>query len=190
MMFATLDDLEASIEIVVFGKALEASGEALAPDSIVLVRGRVDHKDRERTCIIAQQVEPFHPTPDEVREAVEQAAKQPPPASALRLRLDAKVLPATALGELKELLAGYPGDSDVVIELRTSVGHRRLRLGPRFRVVRSAGLHAELDALLGVALLAQATGGSAAGSGDLVDVGQEPGAGRTGSAEQAAGAAY
>ena len=154
MMFAMLDDLEASVEIIVFGKALAANEGALAADSIVLVRGRVDHKDRERTCIVAQQIDRFEPTPDEVREAQEQAAKPIAAPSALQLRLDASALPASVIGELKELLAGFPGESDVVIELSTSVGHRRLRLGPGFRVSRSAGLHAELDALLGVAILA------------------------------------
>ena len=58
------------------------------------------------------------------------------------------------LGELKEVLAGFPGESEVVIELSTSIGDRRLKLGPDFRVTRSAGLHAELDALLGHAILA------------------------------------
>ena len=153
MMFAALDDLSASVEIIVFGKALAAHEEALAVDSIVLVRGRVDHKDREKTCIIAQQIELFEPSADEVREAQEQAAKVVLGPSALRLRLDASALPATALGELKELLAGFPGESDVVIELSTSVGERRLRLGPEFRVSHSAGLHAELDALLGAAIV-------------------------------------
>ena len=153
MMFAALDDLSASVEIIVFGKALAAHQEALAVDSIVLVRGRVDHKDREKTCIIAQQIELFEPSADEVREAQEQAAKVVLGPSALRLRLDASALPATALGELKELLAGFPGESDVVIELSTSVGERRLRLGPEFRVSHSAGLHAELDALLGAAIV-------------------------------------
>jgi hypothetical protein len=63
-------------------------------------------------------------------------------------------VPATVLGELRELLAGFPGESDVVIELSTSVGHRRLKLGPEFRVAHSPGLHAELDALLGGSMLA------------------------------------
>ena len=156
MMFATLDDLETSIEIIVFGKALAAHEGALATDSIVLVRGRVDHKDRDKICVVAQQVDLFQPTPDEMQAAQVQAAKPSLAPSALRLRLDATALPATVLGELKELLAGFPGESDVVIELRTSVGHRRLRLGPEFRVTRGAGLHAELDALLGGALLAEA----------------------------------
>jgi DNA polymerase III subunit alpha len=158
MMFATLDDLECSVEVLVFGKALAEHQDALAPDSIVVVRGRVDHKDREKTCIVAQSVERFEPAPDEVMAAREHELKAARPPAALRLRLDAELLRATALVDLKELLVGFPGDCDVVIELSTSVGHRRLRLGREFRVTRSAGLHAELDALLGEALIGEAIG--------------------------------
>jgi hypothetical protein len=42
----------------------------------------------------------------------------------------------------------------VVIELSTSIGERRLKLGPEYRVAHGPGLHAELDALLGDAILA------------------------------------
>ena len=154
MMFATLDDLEGSVELLVFGNALAAAGEVLAPDSIVLVRGRVDHKDRDKTCIVAQQIEPFRPSAEEVSEAEEQEARQAAATpSALRLRLDATALAASVLGELKDVLTGFPGDCEVVIELSTSIGDRRLKLGPDFRVAHSAGLHAELDALLGHAIL-------------------------------------
>ncbi len=153
MMFATLYDLEASVEIIVFGKTLEASEHALATDQVVMVRGKVDHKDREKTCLVAQQVERFEPTAAEVEAAVVKEVERITTPSALRLRLDATALPATALGELKELLAGFPGECDVVIELATTIGHRRLKLGPSFRVKRSAGLHAELDHLLGSALV-------------------------------------
>jgi DNA-directed DNA polymerase III PolC len=162
MMFATLYDLEASVEIIVFGKALAASEDALATDSIVLIRGKVDHKDRDKTCIIAQQVDRFEPSQEEVDAAQEQAAKPLIGATALRLRLDATSLPATALGELKDLLAGFPGESDVVIELATTGGRRRLKLGPSFRVQRSASLHAELDHLLGSALIEGAAPAAAA----------------------------
>ena len=160
MMFATLDDLEGSVELLVFGNALAAAGEVLAPDSIVLVRGRVDHKDRDKTCIVAQQIEPFRPSAEEVSEAEEQEARQAATPSALRLRLDATALAASVLGELKDVLAGFPGDCEVVIELSTSIGDRRLKLGPDFRVAHSAGLHAELDALLGHAILADGDGGA------------------------------
>ena len=66
MMFATLDDLEGSVELVVFAKTLEESGEALVNDAIVLVRGRVDHKDQARTCVVVQKVDRFEPTAEEV----------------------------------------------------------------------------------------------------------------------------
>jgi DNA polymerase III subunit alpha len=158
MMFATLDDLEVSVELLVFGNVLATAGEVLAQDSIVLVRGRVDHKDRETTCIVVQQVERFEPTAEEVEQAREQAARRPVMPSALRLRLDATALAASVLSELKDVLAGFPGESEVVIELSTSVGERRLRLGPEFRVAHGPSLHAELDALLGDAILSGSDG--------------------------------
>jgi DNA polymerase III subunit alpha len=156
MMFATLDDLESSVELLVFGKALSEHEDALTPDSIVLVRGRVDHRDREKTSIVAQAIERFEPTTEDVLAAREQELKAARPPAVLRLRLDATSLRATALAELKEVLSGFPGESDVVIELSTTVGDRRLRLGREFRVSRSASLHAELDALLGDAIMHEA----------------------------------
>jgi DNA polymerase-3 subunit alpha len=156
MMFATLDDLEGSVELLIFGKPLAAGEDAAVADAIVLVRGRIDHKDRDKTCVIVQQIERFEPTAEEVQEAAQQAARRAVRPSALRLRLDATALGASALGELKELVARYPGESDVEVELSTSVGPRRLKLGAGFRVARSAALHAELEALLGHAMLADA----------------------------------
>jgi DNA polymerase-3 subunit alpha len=144
MMFATIDDLSAQVEVIVFGKTLATNEAALEQDGIVLVRGR-----------IAQQVDRFDPTPEEVETAAQEAAKVIVAPSALRLALDATALPASVLGDLKDVLAGFPGEADVVIELRTTLGPRRLRLGPEFRVTRSAGLHAELDALLGQAIVSQ-----------------------------------
>jgi DNA polymerase-3 subunit alpha len=156
MMFATLDDLEGTVELLIFGKALAADEQATMPDAIVVARGRVDHKDRDKTCVVVQQIERFDPTPEEVAKATEEAAKRAAMRpTVLRLRLDASLLPASALTELKELLAGFPGDSEVVLELATSVGPRRLRLGSEFRVARSAALHAELDAVLGAAMLGE-----------------------------------
>ncbi len=170
MMFATLDDLEASVELLVFGNVLSTARELLAPDSIVLVRGRVDHKDRETTCIVVQQVERFEPTAEEVEQAREQAARRPATPRALRLRLDATALAASVLSELKDVLAGSPGEREVVIELSTSVGERRLKLGAGYRVCDSAGLHAELADLLGHAML---PGGETDGAAHNVSVESE-----------------
>ena len=40
----------------------------------MIVRGRVDHKDRGETKLVVQEVEPFEPTPEEIA-----AAGEPPP---------------------------------------------------------------------------------------------------------------
>jgi DNA polymerase-3 subunit alpha len=168
MTFATLDDLEGSVELLVFGRALGSSEDALAPDSVVLVRGRVDHRDREKTCVVAQQIDPFEPDEDELQQAAEIEARRPTKPTLVRLRLLATALPGDILGELKEVLAAFPGECEVMIDLQMSEGRRRLRLGPEFRVTRSAALHAELVDRLGEAMLSD--GG---GEGKTVPAGPE-----------------
>jgi DNA polymerase III subunit alpha len=69
MCFATLDDVEGQVEMLVMGKAYEGSVEFLAADAIVVVRGRLDHKGRGDTKLVAQEVELFEPTEDEVAKA-------------------------------------------------------------------------------------------------------------------------
>jgi DNA polymerase-3 subunit alpha len=154
MMFATLDDLEGSVELLIFGRALAAHEEALALDSVVLVRGKVDHKDATTTCVILQEATRFEPTEAEVARAREQARAIPVGPPPVRLRLDAMALPASVIDDLKQLISLHPGESDVVLDLQTSRGLRKLKLGPEYRVsATNAALRAELDHLLGAAML-------------------------------------
>jgi DNA polymerase-3 subunit alpha len=156
MMFATLDDLTEPVELLVFANVIETAGSALAQDSIVLVRGTVDHKDKNKIVVKVQKIDAFAPSEADVETARAEEAKAVVPPSALRLHLDATALPARVIGELKDVLAEFPGDRDVVIELVSSVGRRRLRLGAEYRVNRDASLHAELDDLLGAAIITPA----------------------------------
>jgi DNA polymerase-3 subunit alpha len=146
MSFATLDDVEGQLEILVMGKAYEASHDFLAADAIVIVKGRLDHKGRGETKLVAQEVELFQPTEDEVAKA--RAARQTGP---LRLAIDASRFGATLVEELKVILGNFPGDAEVVLVMKTREGTRELRFGREYCVRRSAGLDAELDALLGAA---------------------------------------
>ena len=151
MMFATLDDLEGEVEIIVFGKSLEEYGGALGVDELVLVRGRVDHKDKGKTCLVVQSVERFDPTPEEVEAATQAAARAALPPEPLLLRLDAagSSIPAAILDELKHVLGNHAGELDVVLDIRTSTGERRLRFGEGYRVAPTPGLRAELEHVLG-----------------------------------------
>jgi DNA polymerase-3 subunit alpha len=153
MMFATLDDLEGTVEMLIFGRVLAASEEAFQLDSVITVRGRVDQKDQAKTVLIVQDADKFEPTEAEIEKAREAAARivvGPPP---VRLRLDATALPATVIEDLKAVFESFPGESVVVLEMQTSSGPRKLRLGAGYKVARNAAFQAELDHLLGSAML-------------------------------------
>jgi DNA polymerase III subunit alpha len=143
MMFATLDDLEGTVEVLVFGGSLEKLEVNIAVDAIVLVRGRVDHKEGG-TCVVAQSVDPFDPKPEEVERARAAAVVDAVP-KPLRVQVDAERLSEAAIIDLHDLLSTSPGESEVDLEL----AGLKLRLGPRFRVEPNAGLRAELEHLLG-----------------------------------------
>ncbi len=148
MMFATLDDLEGRVEIIVFAKSLEAHELVIETDAVILVRGRVDHKDRGETKLVVQEAERFEPSSDEVAKASETARKLAEPAK-VTLALDAARFSPTIIDELKSVFANFPGDAEVLLVMQTRDGTRRLRFGRDYRVAPSAGLRAELDDLLG-----------------------------------------
>ncbi len=148
MMFATLDDLEGRVEMIVFAKTLEKHGDVIDTDAVVLVRGRVDHKDRGETKLIAQEVSLFQPSNDEMVEASEKVKKLDE-RERFMLKLDASRHGPSIVEELKSVFADFPGEAEVVIEMTTREGPRRLRFGPDYRVAPTAGLRAELAELLG-----------------------------------------
>jgi DNA polymerase-3 subunit alpha len=159
MMFATLDDLEGTTEVVVFEKALSAAEGVLQTDEIVLVKGRVDHKDANKVCIVVQDVTRFEPSEAEIEKArnamAEKLANEKP--SHLKRRVDAARLEATIISDLRDLFERYPGKDDFLLEMETRAGVRRLRFGGEYRIAaRNGALRAELDALLGEARIDEA----------------------------------
>ncbi len=143
MTFATLDDLEGQAELIVFETALESLGRPLEADMIVLVRGRVDHKDGE-TSVVAQSIELFQPDPEEVERA-RIAAREAARPKKLHLALNGEHGRSELLSDLKHVLAAFPGTAEVVVEL----GETRIRLGEGYRVEPSVSLRAELEQLTG-----------------------------------------
>ena len=143
MSFATLDDVEGQVELLVMGKAYEASREFLAVGTIVIVRGRLDHKGRGETKLVAQEVELFEPTEDEVTKG---RARQAGP---FRLTINAAEFGVSLIEDLKSILRHFPGEDEVLLVMQTREGSRELRFGKDYRVRRSAALEAEIASLLG-----------------------------------------
>ncbi len=154
MMFATLDDLGGAVEVLVFGKALLEHESALAVDEVVIVKGRVDHKEAGKTCVVVQSVEKFAPSADEVERASNQARAAARTATALaqpvKLRIAAADLTESTIDELRDRIEDCRGTAEVIVEIEAPDGRtRRLRLGDDYRVSHTPTLLAELHAVVG-----------------------------------------
>jgi DNA polymerase-3 subunit alpha len=129
-----LEDLAASIEVMVFPKTMLTYGELLASDAIVTIKGRVDKRD-DTPKLMAMEV-----TRPEVH------LDTGPP---LRLRVRASVLTSERVAKLKELLIAHTGDSPVFVHMNGGETEKVLRLGDEFCCDSSPTLFAELRLLFG-----------------------------------------
>jgi DNA polymerase III subunit alpha len=142
MMFATLDDLEGQVELLVFNSAYAANADKVDLDKIVIVRGRVDHKEEGETKLVAQDVEAFEPTAEELLQAAEAAPE--PVVRRVTIQVSPGV-PESFLEDLREVVSHHRGDHELLL----AVGERRLLLGPDWRVSADGACRAELAALTG-----------------------------------------
>ena len=125
-----LEDLNASIEVFVFPKAMADYGALLDDDAIVVLKGRVDLRD-DRLKLVCMEVQ-------RPELAVEGSTD-------LRISLPINSLTDHTVDGLKRLLAEHPGDSPVFLH----VGEKVLRLPSEFNVDSRRGLVGELRVLLG-----------------------------------------
>jgi DNA polymerase-3 subunit alpha len=147
VMFATLDDLEGQVELFVRDAAGEAA-QAIEPDRVVVIRGRVDHKGRGQTSLVVQDAEIFEPDAAELAAAEAKAAAKRDPKQ-ITLSIDASDFGRGLVEELKALFEGFPGESEVLLVMRTREGTRTLRFGNEYRISPSQPLRAQLAEVLG-----------------------------------------
>jgi DNA polymerase-3 subunit alpha len=133
MVFLRLDDVTGGVDCVVFNSTYAAAAELCVPDRILIVKGRVDHKEGE-TKLVAQEVKAF--------ESV--AANRE-----VRLRIDATQAPAGLIRDLAAVIRDFPGESPILVDCVTSQGKVVYAFGPQFRVQPAPDFYAEVRALLG-----------------------------------------
>ena len=139
MVFLRLDDLTGGAECVVFNSVYAAARELCEVDRVLVVKGRIDHKQEGETKLIALEVAAYEATLER-RE--------------VRLRVDARTAPAGIVRELAMLVKDYPGEAAVILALETSQGPRTLALGQAYKVRPVPDFFAEARALLGEAAVA------------------------------------
>ncbi len=131
MAVFVLEDLQGSVEVMIFPKTMAQIGHLLVEDAVVVTTGRVDKRD-ETAKFIPRELELFEPVVDE----------NPP----LRLHLPPARLDDDTIDRLRELFGDFVGESEVHILL----GDKQvLRLSDDHLVDTKSGLIGELRALLG-----------------------------------------
>jgi DNA polymerase-3 subunit alpha len=136
MAFVQLEDLTGSVEVVVFNSTYAAARELLVEDAVLIVKGRVDHKQQGETKLVALEVSRFEAAPER-RE--------------VRLKVDARSAPAGVIRELAGVVRDFPGEAPVYVDLVTSLGSKLLELGPDYRVDPQPDFFASVRHLLGAA---------------------------------------
>jgi len=134
MVFVGLEDVTGSVEVVAFNSVYAHARELIVQDRVLVVKGRVDHKQQGETKLIAIEITPFEAVPER-RE--------------VRLKVDARVAPAGLIKELADIVERYPGEAPVYVEAVTSVGPKLLELGKRVQPIPD--FYAEAKTLLGEA---------------------------------------
>ena len=139
MAFVRLDDLSGSVEVIVFNSAYAAARELLEADRVLLVKGRVDHKDGEMKLVALEVVR----LRGRARTAGGATPRRRPPGAR-------GIDPRARRGRPRLSRASRPSSSP---STRRS-GRGTLQLGPGFRVRPEPDFFAEVKALLGEAAVA------------------------------------
>jgi DNA polymerase-3 subunit alpha len=134
MVFVGLEDVTGSVEVVAFNSVYAQARDLIVQERILVVKGRVDHKQQGETKLIALEITPF--------EAVLERRE-------VRLKVDARIAPAGLIRELADVVGRYPGEAPVYVEAVTSYGPKLLELGPKVQPIPD--FFAEAKALLGEA---------------------------------------
>ncbi|MEM9202788.1 MAG: DNA polymerase III subunit alpha [Actinomycetota bacterium] len=125
-----LEDLEGSVEVMVFPRTMQEHGPKLQDDAIVMLRGRTEN-DGDLPKLFAQDI-----------EVVEDLSDNAP----VRLRLSHDNQRPERIDELKSILSAHPGDAPVELHLSE---RQVLRLPDDFAVDSANGVVAELRVAFG-----------------------------------------
>ena len=130
MMILTLEDLSgAQVEVLCFPKSVEKYGMYLKPDAILLIQGRIDRDARDDSVKMIAM---------EVREP--RLGDNPP----LEIYFGLDECTPKLIDQLKDILSGHAGESQVFLHLNSRAKSTTVRLASEYWVDQTNGLHAEL----------------------------------------------
>lgn len=134
----TVEDLEASVEVMMYTRVYSGLVTSLTTDRVVKVTGRIRERDESRELVASQVTFP---------EMVEDGETKP-----IVITLPAVQCTKPVVSELRAVLANHPGLTEVRLRLVSDNNSSTLwKLDDRLRVRAGGELFADLKALLGAA---------------------------------------
>ena len=131
----TIEDLDGGIEVMVFPGAYSLASQALVPDTIVVVKGRLRRKD-DGVELNALEV---------TMPAISSGLAETP----VQVTLPVARCTSDLIGRFKQVLAAHPGMTEVHLRLVGNGTTKVMRLDDALRVKPSSALIADLKELLG-----------------------------------------
>jgi DNA polymerase III subunit alpha len=138
---ATVEDLEGSIDVMFFPNSYQLYATALAEDSVVLIKGKVERREDVPRVMALDLTVP---------DLAAAAANAPFVIHLSDVRVTAQSVP-----RLREVLASHPGMSEVRVQMRGRSRTTVFKVGDHLRVTPSPALMGDLKALLGPACLGE-----------------------------------
>ncbi|MHC5075179.1 MAG: DNA polymerase III subunit alpha [Planctomycetota bacterium] len=120
MAVFVLEDLQGTVEAVLFPKTLEQYSHMLEADKVVFVKGRLDYR-RERPNIIAEEV-------IALEDVVEKLAAK------VRIRLNAENISRETIISIKSICSHHKGKSPVYVAVTTNKGKVHAAAGKEYHV--------------------------------------------------------
>jgi DNA polymerase-3 subunit alpha len=132
---ASLEDLEASIDVMIFPQTYQLIGPHVVPDAVLLVKGRLDKSEEEAPKFIAMEVTVPDLSTGEAGPVV--------------VTIPASRCIPPVIDRFKDVLAAHPGVVEVRLALQNGPRTTVVRLDDRLRVSPTPALYGDLKALLG-----------------------------------------
>ncbi len=129
-----LEDLEGAVEVMFFPASYQLAAVQLVEDAVVLVRGRVDRREDAPKIIATELIVPDLSIG---------------PRGPVLVSMPTPRCTPPVVERFKEVLASHPGTTEVHLQLVNAGRTTVVRLDDRLRVTATAGLFADLKALLG-----------------------------------------
>ena len=132
MLFFQLEDLEGSVEVIVFPKTVHDYGPLVVEDAVLVVSGHLDHRGDD-VKVVSRELKELQVRDD----------------STVRVGVPAQRLTPEVVANLKTILRNHPGSATVFLNLSDNGDTKVLRLGDDHKVEPRSALFAELKELLG-----------------------------------------